>query len=360
MKPIYFTVGPSELYPKFGRFLDAAMKEGMGSISHRSQRFAELHKDLGMNLKRLIGVPETYHVFYSGSATEWMERILQNCSAMRTLHFVNGAFSKRFYEIAKTLGRETVSVGCRPDQPFIIQDIPSDVAPELVCLTHNETSNGTMLPKTLIREVRERFPGAIIALDIVSSAPTCDLDFSLIDCAFFSVQKGFGLPAGLGVLFVSPHAVEVSQMIGKSQGAYTGSYHSFASLWEYEKKNQTPETPNVLGMYLLSEVARDMLIIGKETMYREMLAKAALLYDAISRSSMVAPCVADSAIRSQTVLVANAKAGSKEIIQACKARGFILAGGYGIHKEDQIRIGNFPSHAMADVVTLASLLMAGS
>ena len=359
MKPIYFTVGPSELYPKFRSFLDAAMDHEMGSISHRGQQFTELHKDLGAHLKQLVGIPEGYSVFYSGSATEWMERIIQNCSEVNTLHFTDGAFSKRFYEIAQALGRQATSVSSRPDQSFYIEDVPFDLAPELVCLTHNETSNGTMIQKAFIKDVRERFPKAIIALDVVSSAPTCDMDFSIVDCIFFSVQKGFGIPAGLSVLFVNPRAMEISRMLEKERGTYTGSYHSFTSLFEYEKKNQTPETPNVLDMYLLNEVVKDMLIIGKETMLVEMLFKAKLLYDAVSNSPLMVPCVENIAVRSQTVIVANTKAGSKEIIQACKARGLIIASGYGSHKEDQVRIGNFPSHARDDVATLASLIQAG-
>jgi len=359
MKQIYFTVGPSELYPKFRIFLDAAIDNKIVSISHRGQQFAELHKDLGVHLKQLIGIPEEYSVFYSGSATEWMERIIQNCSEVHTLHFTGGAFSKRFYETANALGRHAVSVNSRTDQSFCIEDIPSGLTPELICLTHNETSNGTMIQESFIKNVRDKFPKAIIALDVVSSAPTCSLDFPLVDCVFFSVQKGFGMPAGLSVLFVSPRAIEISLILEKERSVYTGSYHSFASLLEYEKKNQTPETPNVFGMYLLNEIVKDMLVTGKEAMCREILLKAKLLYDAVSNSPLVIPCVENIAVRSQTVIVANVKTGSKEIIQACKAHGFIIASGYGSHKEDQIRIGNFPSHMRADAAELASLIQGG-
>ncbi len=279
----HFTVGPTKLHPGFEDFLRKGMEEHIGSISHRSSRFEKLFADLSDNLKKLLDIPKEYAVFYSGSATEFMERILQNCSGERTLHFVNGAFSEKFSDIGASLGREVTKAGPLSDHSFSVESIP-ECSPEVVCLTHNETSNGVQLPEKFVEEVGHRFKDQVIAMDIVSSAPTSEVNFSGIDCMFFSVQKGFGLPAGLGAMFVSPKALERARRVEEGGSHYTGSFHSFGSFYKLAQKNQTPATPNVLEMYLLNEVVLDFLNKGLAEIKKETKRKAAAIYEALERS----------------------------------------------------------------------------
>ncbi|MGC9599042.1 MAG: aminotransferase class V-fold PLP-dependent enzyme [Minisyncoccia bacterium] len=361
--PVYFTVGPSQLHPKFETFIGRANQEAIGSISHRSERFCKLYADLSENLKKLFAVPGDYAVFFAASATEFMERTVQNCSEKGTLHFVNGVFSKKFFEIAQANGRAAVAVPPNDDQSFSLDRVPpgAGVQPELVCLTHNETSNGTTLPRDFQETVRTAFPDALLALDIVSSAPTSEIDCAKFDCIFFSVQKGFGLPAGLAAIFVSPRAIRKAEQIEAQRtdsggGQYTGSFHSFANLQKHAKRHQTPETPNVLGMYLLNEVCLDFLARGIPALRAETKEKAALIYAALEKYPPLTLTIRNKKIRSQTVAVAEAKQGSKEIIEALKQKGFVIASGYGAQKESQIRIGNFPSHTKEQVAKLCEAL----
>ncbi|MES2023769.1 MAG: aminotransferase class V-fold PLP-dependent enzyme [Patescibacteria group bacterium] len=356
MKLNYFTVGPSNLHPKFGEFIEQAGREDIGSISHRGEKFMELYEDLSSNLKKLLNIPDEYYVFYACSATEFMERVVQNCSEKNTLHFVDGYFSKKFSEISKDQGRVSTEILAREDRSFSLEDIPSDCDPELICMTHNETTNGVLLPNSFLEKVYEKFPDKLIALDIVSSAPVCDVDFSKVDCAFFSVQKGFGLPAGLGVLFVSPRALKKAEEIEKKNKQYTGSYHSFASFLKYSEKNQTPETPNVFGMYLLNEVCKDYLSVGVENLKSEIKVKAKLIYSTLEKCKELKPLINNKEMRSETVIVAETKNGSKKIIESLKEKGFLVASGYGEDKEKQIRLGNFPSHSRQEVEEFCRVL----
>ena len=70
-----------------------------------------------------------------------------------------------------------------------------------------------MIPAENIHKVAKQYPDKLIAVDAVSSAPYGDLDYRLLDIVFFSVQKLFGLPAGLGILIVSPRAIEKSEQL---------------------------------------------------------------------------------------------------------------------------------------------------
>ncbi len=354
--PACFIVGPSQLHAKFESFIEKAESEVIGSISHRSARFSELHAALLDNLKKLLGVPSDYLLFVAGSATEWMERTVQNCSEKETLNFVNGVFSGKFFEIAQANGRNAVKISPGEDWSFSLETIPPAARPELISLIHNESSSGVMLPRDFVASVRKRFPDAIIALDIVSSAPVSDVDYSLVDCIFFSIQKGFGLPAGLGVMLVGPRALAYAEQVESKGKQYTGSFHSFASLAGYSRQHQTPETPNVLGMYLLNEVCLDFLERGIATMKTEAREKSALIYTTLQNCAKVTPFLKNESVRSQTVIAAEAEGGAKEILEGMKQKGFLISGGYEDKTGKRIRIANFPSHTKEQVAKLCEAL----
>ena len=253
----YFTVGPTQEYPRFREFLADALAKDIHSISHRSPQFVDLFHSTTDSVRSLLRVSADRQVFFAGSATEWMERCVQNMSTERTLHFVSGTFAKRFYDFALAQGRDARKVDQKPDGSFDIADIPAEFVPEMIALTHNETSNGTQLSEDLFVQVRAAYPDALIALDIVSSAPVHPDAFTSADVLFFSVQKGFGMPAGLGVALVSPRAIARSAELA-AQKNYTGAFHSFAKLSEYALKGNTVETPNVLAIHILDAIARDL------------------------------------------------------------------------------------------------------
>ncbi len=177
-----------------------------------------------------------------------------------------------------------------------------------------------------------------------------------MDCVFFSVQKGFGLPAGLGLMVVSPRAVEKSQKLLDS-GEVVGTYHSFPTLARYEKKFQTPETPNVLGIFLLDKVIQDMLTVGIQKIREETEQKAAMLYQFFEENDRFQPLVDDKDIRSRTAIVIEVKGGSSNLVVQMKKKGIMIGSGYGEYKKEHIRIANFPAHSIKDVKDLIVALV---
>jgi len=240
---VNFTPGPSQLYFTVEDHVRTAFREGIPSLSHRTSEFEIISKRATEGVKELLGIPSDFHVFFTSSANEIWERSIQNLVAEKSLHFVNGAFSKRYYEIAAQLGKKPMKIEVAAGQGFQM-DIPFEDGVELVALTHNETSTGVSVPMDFINQFREQYPDAIIAVDSVSSLPYPHYDFSKIDTLFFSVQKGFGLPAGLGVWIVNDKCISRSEKL-LSEGVSIGSYHNLPTLLHHGKKNQTPETPNV-------------------------------------------------------------------------------------------------------------------
>ena len=101
---VNFTPGPSQLYFTVEDHVRAAFREGVPSLSHRTSEFEIISKRATEGVKELLGVPSYFHVFFASSANEIWERSIQNLVAEKSLHFVNGAFSKRYCEIAAQPG----------------------------------------------------------------------------------------------------------------------------------------------------------------------------------------------------------------------------------------------------------------
>jgi phosphoserine aminotransferase len=114
------------------------------SISHRSKEFESFYTEAVNGLKELFQIPNNFYIVFTASATEIWERSIQSLVVNESLHFVNGAFSKKYYEIAQQLGRNPAQVSVSDGKGFQNADIPKS-NPELVALTHNETSTGVSL-----------------------------------------------------------------------------------------------------------------------------------------------------------------------------------------------------------------------
>lgn len=356
-KKIYFTPGPSQLYFTAEEHLKNALKEQIPAISHRSKRFQEIYAETVQNLRSLFQLPSGYHVAFTASATEIWERLIQSCVEWESFHFVNGSFSQRFYEIAAELGRRPHLAKADYGTYSPVSEVEIPAAAELIAVTQNETSTGVSHSRAEIEQLKERYPQALVAVDFVSSAPVSEIDFGKIDTGYLSVQKCFGLPAGLGVWFYNDRCLEKAEQL-QSKGISTGSYHSLLKLHESGQKNQTPETPNVLNIYLLGKVAGDMLSKGLDRIRKESLYKATLLYTFFENHPQFAPFVKDEKARSQTVVVAETGAHSASLIDFLKSRGMVVGSGYGPFKTSHIRIANFPTHSKESVEQLADAMEA--
>lgn len=354
MKRIFFTPGPSQLYPTVAKHIINALAEDIPSISHRGEKFHEIFRSTQEALRKLLKIPKNHKIFFLSSGTEAMERIIENTVEEYSLHFVNGAFSKKFYQTAVELGKKPVKIEAKPGDGFNFESVKIPNKVELLCFTHNETSTGVALPVDDIYRIKKRYKNKLMAVDTVSSAPFIDIDYKLVDLVFFSVQKGFGLPAGLGVVIVSPKAIEKYKFL-KQKKARVGSYHSFDSLLKYADKFETPETPNVLAIYLLGKVCQDMVGSARHRLVeirRETEEKADLLYNFFGRRDGFSLFVKNPRYRSKTVIVIETKSDSLEIIERLKKKGLVVGSGYKDFKNKHIRIANFPAHSVDDMKRL--------
>lgn len=348
-----FTPGPSQLYFTVEDHARRAFREGIPSISHRSRQFEGIYASVKEGLRELLALPSDFHVLFTGSATEVWERSLQNLVTTSSHHFVNGAFSSRYFEIATQLGLPSTSTSAGEGNGFADVVLPQGT--DLIALTHNETSTGVNTPLDFIHSFRENYPKALVVVDAVSSLPYPAFDFTKVDSVFFSVQKAFGLPAGLGVWLVNDRCVERAKEL-QNAGRQVGTYHSLSSLISLSQKNQTPETPNVLGIYLLSKVLEDFNRKGITTLRRETEYKAAILYQALQTSKRLSAFVKSLELQSKTVIVAEVVDEIQTVTSTLLSKDLAPGDGYGKFKTSQLRFANFPTHSKEQFELLADTI----
>ncbi|UOQ70628.1 aminotransferase class V-fold PLP-dependent enzyme [Hymenobacter cellulosilyticus] len=290
------------------------------------------------DLKTKLNIPQDYTVFFLSSATECWEVLAQSLTPTKSFHLYSGAFGEKWFEYAKAL--RPASIG----QQFGIDELPEvytlplpDDSVDLVCITQNETSNATQLRDGFILNLYNRLGNALLAVDATSSLGGIQMKYIKADIWYGSVQKCFGLPAGLGIMVLSPRAVARFRQINERS-----HYNSLVAQYEKMLNYQTTHTPNVLGIYLLSRVLTDREPI--KAVHQHLLDRATKLYDYFDQATQLTPLVTNPETRSTTVIgLQGPPALIDEVKRRAKEQGLLLGNGYGNWKSNSLRIANFPA-----------------
>jgi phosphoserine aminotransferase len=356
MRNLFFTPGPTALYFTAEEHMKNAIREGVVSTSHRGQEFKSIYKECIDNLRDLMGIPSNFHILLTSSANEAWERLIQNCVDRTSFHLCNGPFATRFATISEQLGKKVHKLEIEEGKAPEVSDFKIDDDVELIGLCYNESGTGVALNNEIIESIRKENPDKLIAIDAVSAVPVYPVDFTQIDSLYFSVQKAFGLPAGLGVWIVNDKCVQKAINL-KSEGKIIGSYHQLPEMVDRARDYQTHETPNILGVYTLAKVAADMLEKGILAIRREIDYKHAILNMAVEEHPDLSHFVQDSKARSKTVHVINTPFDNQKLIDFFKAKQMVIGTGYGKRKLEQVRIANFPTHSKEQMEMLVDLLV---
>lgn len=340
-----FYPGPSKLYPEIQGYLLEAYQTGILSANHRSGQFMRMLESTLAELKNKLGIPTEYEIYFTSSATECWEIVAQSFIKNKSLHLFNGAFGEKWFDYARLLKSDSVG------EVFGIDELPNlgtSGDAEVLCLTHNETSNGTAIPDEALRVLRSGFKG-LIALDATSSMAGVELSWEQGDIWFASAQKCFGLPSGLGILVVSPQAIERALEIGERS-----HYNSLLFIRDNFIKFQTHYTPNILGIYLLGRVAEQVQPI--ELVSKIIKERALAWYSFLEENGFEALCT-NPETRSDTVVAVNCNPGKLADLKArLLARGITIGNGYGKWKESSFRIANFPAIEASEIELLKEIL----
>ncbi|HZY78460.1 MAG TPA: aminotransferase class V-fold PLP-dependent enzyme [Cyclobacteriaceae bacterium] len=348
---ISFYPGPSRVYDDLPRYVKAAHRKGILSMNHRSEEFMTLCEKTVNLLKDRLSIPNSYKIFFLSSATECWEVIGQSLVATGSHHIYNGAFGEKWFDYTKKI-QSNINAHAFDREEILDPSRYIFDSGDVICITQNETSNGTQVPNDIIAQIRSNNPNHLVAVDATSSMAGIFLDFAAADVWFASVQKCFGLPAGLSLMICSPAALEKVRTQGEAD-----HYNSMTLLNSMMDKWQTPCTPNVLAIYLLMRVMKDADPIDiVEARLRNRFQEWSKL---LKVSDGLKPLIKNEAVRSTTVLAVEmqGKGDMGKLKTRARQAGFLLGEGYGDLKKSSFRIANFPALRRKEVQKLMRFLI---
>lgn len=332
-----FFPGPSKIYPDVRTYLTDAYDEGIMDAPHRGEQFVQLSRAVVGSLKRRLNIPQDYSIFFTSSATECWEILIQSLTKKKSFHIYNGSFGEKWYEYAKKMRPEASGVRFDINEAIQVEGLNISSDTELICLTQNETSNGTQVTATTILNLHNRFRDTLTAVDATSSMAGLNLKYIKADIWFASVQKCFGLPPGLGILICSPRAIFRAKQINERN-----HYNSLVSLYEKMLNYQTVHTPNTLNIYLLKRMLEDRPFIKQLDI--ELTDRANELYEFFGQFTDFKLLIENEEVRSKTVVVLEA---NERLVEDIKKRALHhnirLGNGYGPWQRNTFRIANFPA-----------------
>ncbi len=327
--------GPTEVGPAI------LQEQTRPMIGHRSKQFSEFYGGITDKLARFFELPAEYQTTTTtSSGTLWFDIVGRSIIKQKALCCVNGAFSLRFAEIVRNCGRQADLVEVewgKVVKPDMIAEKLESGEYDTVTMCHNESSTGARSPVAEVGKlIKKDYPDVLFAVDSVSSmAGDRTLPHEMgVDVLFASSQKCFALPPGLAFAFVDNRALERAKTI-PNRGGYT----DILEIFEFEKKHQTPFTPNLSLLYALDKRLDLMLVETYPHIYERHKEMAMLTQAWASKHFAMFP---ETGYESITVSCIRNTLGKnvKDMVQRLGEKGFEVGNGYGKLAEKTFRIGH--------------------
>lgn len=346
--------GPVEVSEKTFRAFCSPM------IGHRGQGFKDLYAKMQPQLQRLF---YTRQLVYLSTSSAWgvMEGALRNLVSRKVLNCMCGAFSDKWFDVAKRCGKEAEPLQVPWGSPIRAEPVDAQLATgrfDALTLIHNETSTGVMSPLTEIAALKKKYPDVMFIVDSVSALSAVKIEFDAlgIDVLLAGTQKALALPPGLAVFACSPPALaKAATMKGR------GYYFDFLEFQKNAEQNMTPSTPSIGHVYALASKLEDIFSEGLEARYSRHANLAQMTRAWAARHGFT--LFPEAGFESVTLTCMNngAKPGGRVVDVAklqklVKDQGFLIDGGYGKIKGTTFRISNMGDETEATMNQLYAAL----
>ncbi len=288
-RPYNFSAGPATMPEAVLQQAAAEMLDWHGSglgvmeMSHRGKEFGEILAQAEGDLRRLLHVPEQFHIlFMQGGGLGENAIVPLNLSRGGAVDFVvTGSWSLKSHKEAQRYCEARIAASNAEGGHLNLPDpagwkLSGDAS--YVHLCSNETINGIEFQE--LPDLRALGSFAPLVIDFSSHVASRPVDWSRVGLAFGGAQKNLG-PAGLTLVVVRDdllgHALDICP-----------SAFNYRTVADNQSMYNTPPT---WGIYVAGLTFQWLLaqkegeLTGVEAMARRNAAKAKLLYDTIDGSS---------------------------------------------------------------------------
>jgi alanine-glyoxylate transaminase/serine-glyoxylate transaminase/serine-pyruvate transaminase len=248
-----FVPGPTNVPDRILRAMHVAMED------HRSPDFPKLTLPLYEGLKKVFKTKDAQVFIFPSSGTGAWESAITNTLSPgdKVLAPRFGQFSHLWADLARRHGIDVTTqdeewgTGADPEKIEEALRADKDHAIKAVMVVHNETATGVTSDVAAVRRAIDnaKHP-AMLFVDGVSSIGSIDfrMDEWGVDCAITGSQKGLMLPAGLGIIAVSPKALAAMK-----DAKCRKCYFDFTDHMKANPSGYFPYTPALPLLYGLRE-----------------------------------------------------------------------------------------------------------
>jgi predicted phosphoserine aminotransferase len=323
-------------------------------ISHRGATIHALMGELQEGLE-LVFCTERPVFMGTSSATGFMEAGVRNAGRTKVLSLVNGAFSKRFSDIAKSCGFEVDVIqkewGEAHDPDELAEKLSQD-SYDCVTMAHSETSTSVLNDVKSLAAAAAPFEDTLVLVDSVSGFSGTELrpDEWGLDWLLTGSQKAFALPPGLAFGVASEKMMERAAVAPER-----GFYFDLTKFAASHEKAQSPSTPAISVLFALQVQLQRMRAEGNEARWARHWTMAERTWAWVEEHAEAGlALLAPEGYRSPCVTAITVADGESapQVVKAMAEKGWVIGGGYGKMKPSSFRIGHMGDHTLDELEEL--------
>jgi aspartate aminotransferase-like enzyme len=329
-------------------------------IGHRGQGFKDLYGQLQPQLQALL---YTRQMVFLSTSSAWgvMEGAIRNLVAKKVLNCMCGAFSDKWYDVARRCGKEAEPLQVPWGSPIRPEQVDAKLATgqfDALTFIHNETSTGVMSPLCEVAALKQKYPDVMFIVDCVSSLTGIKVEFDAlgIDVVLAGTQKALAMPPGLTVFACSRAALAKAATLKDR-----GYYFDFVEFQNNANQNMTPSTPSIGHVFALQSKLEDIFAEGLEARFARHLRLAQMtrgwaaghgftLFPERGYESVTLTCINNGARPGGRVV------DVPKLQKLVREEGFLIDGGYGKIKGTTFRISNMGDETDATMQQLCDAL----
>jgi serine---pyruvate transaminase len=329
--------------------------EGLPQLHHRSEEFRNVVRECEAALRELLHTSSSVSLLTS-SGTGAMEAAVANVTVpgSRVLVVSGGKFGRRWAEICDAYECATSTMRFEDGGAIDVDSVAERIErerPELVALTHVESSTGLLFP---LKELAGRLGARarpVLVVDGISSfgAEEFRMDEWGIDVAVGASQKSLASPPGVSFAALGSRALGLAGR--RRKGSY---YFDLGRARIASTGGDTPFTPAIATIQIMHRSLESMRAFGFERMVaRHRTASSAFLRAAARLSLESFSKNPSSAV--QVLALPRACAGER-VLAGLARGGFVAAGGQDELKGRVLRTGFLGLHGSKTLERLVAAL----